>query len=202
VKLTPVTVLQKSKGSERQRLDAFTLIELLVVITIIAILAAMLLPGLASAKMQSQRTQCISNLKQMTLSVLLYDADSSGYSFPVYTDTTAYNGSGNSLWMGDLISYDAKVDKVRICPSANKTNAAAGAGACDTSWIWNATTPNLEGSIAFNGWFYTGDTTQLAEYRTDVPATEAASYSFNKESNVQKPSMTSVVVDAVWVDIR
>ncbi len=43
---------------------AFTLIELLVVIVIIAILAALLLPGLAHAKMDSQRTYCENNMHQ------------------------------------------------------------------------------------------------------------------------------------------
>ena len=54
---------------------AFTLIELLVVIAIIAILAAILFPVFAQAKMAAKKTQSISNTKQVNLGLLLYLPD-------------------------------------------------------------------------------------------------------------------------------
>src|SRR5215469_3737723 len=59
--------------------SAFTLIELLVVIAIIAILAAILLPVLASAQERGKRTGCLNNLKQIAGASIMYANDNNDH---------------------------------------------------------------------------------------------------------------------------
>jgi len=65
-----------------QRALAFTLIELLVVISIIAILAALLLPSLGRAKEEGRRINCVSNQRQLTICWEMYADDNQGILAP------------------------------------------------------------------------------------------------------------------------
>src|SRR4030095_655697 len=94
---------------------AFTLIELLVVIAIIAILAALLLPALSRATEQGRRVKCQSNLKQLSMALLMYSGD-----YEVYPLETAVQAQPDRtlFWNDRLIRYTQArwTDPLYRCP--------------------------------------------------------------------------------------
>jgi prepilin-type N-terminal cleavage/methylation domain-containing protein/prepilin-type processing-associated H-X9-DG protein len=89
----------------------FTLIELLVVIAIIAILAAILFPVFARARAKAFQNTCLSNVKQLTLGVLMYVNDYDERFMPALAGW-AYGPT----WKGDIYPYVKNPDLFR-CPS-------------------------------------------------------------------------------------
>ena len=96
--------------------NGFTLIELLVVIAIIAILAAILFPVFAQAREKARSTNCLSNMKEIGTSIMMY-TDDYDETYPMsYLDKTAEGGTF-AEWQDLLYPY-IKNYKIFYCPSS------------------------------------------------------------------------------------
>ncbi|MFZ4507000.1 MAG: prepilin-type N-terminal cleavage/methylation domain-containing protein [Fimbriimonas sp.] len=86
---------------------AFTLIELLVVIAIIAILAAILFPVFAQAKLAAKKTQSLSNVKQLALGITMYSTDYDDH----FAQSEYGSGDRHYTWATAIYPYLKSGDK-------------------------------------------------------------------------------------------
>jgi prepilin-type processing-associated H-X9-DG protein len=98
------------------RRGALTLVELLVVIGIIALLIAILLPAVSSARASANRAACASNLRQIGQGLLMFANEHNGR-LPLSTHTTI---DFEKTWIYTLRPYVGDVDAIRISPADPK----------------------------------------------------------------------------------
>src|SRR5215469_5606143 len=94
-------IVMNSTPTKKTFSRGFTLIELLVVIAIIAILAAMLLPALARAKMKATQANCLSNLHQMGLAFNMYITDNNDNLPKLTVPSGGQFSNGGGYWLLD-----------------------------------------------------------------------------------------------------
>jgi prepilin-type N-terminal cleavage/methylation domain-containing protein/prepilin-type processing-associated H-X9-DG protein len=93
------------------RTAGFTLIELLVVIAIIAILAAILFPVFAQARAKAAAASCLSNVKQLQLSMIMYASDNNQRFVPLGGTTIA-----SPDWADIIYPYNNN-SQIYVCPA-------------------------------------------------------------------------------------
>jgi len=179
----------------------FTLIELLVVIAIIAILAAILFPVFAQARAKARQTTCLSNLKQIDLSFLMYKQD--------YDETLPYwswwysSDQGGcprgdrpgackqfgSLWLNALYPYE-KNAQLYNCPTDRNEYSVV-----NSNLYWWTQSNDPTTLVNVYG-FERAVINQFLSYGSNEPLLNG-SYGSPKDSLVDRPASTYLIADSI-----
>ncbi len=176
---------KKSVMKTRRDPGGFTLIELLVVVAIIAILAALLLPALTTAKEKSRAAACLGNERQLNFGArIAYENGNSRFDSPELFD-----------WW---VEQNQRTNRVWICPSVSWAFSPGGAQA---SWSWNL--PGYQGvtgvtntapSYAMNAHFF--EASFIKHFTSGAP--KLAADDFVLEEQVEQPARSPLGSDGEW----
>jgi len=167
------------------RRHGFTLIELLVVIAIIGILTGMVFPVFARARESARRATCMSNIKQLSLAILMYVADNGGGFVPAMspdnlmrwhgvraTEEEPFDPKGGPLW--DYYKHK----ELKVCPSFS--------AAIDAQGFEEGT-----GGYGYNAQYVGGSPAGWVNDAMYVPA---------KEFEINNPAETVMLTDTAFLD--
>jgi len=113
--------------SRRFTSHGFTLVALLVIVAVLAILAAMLLPALASAKKKAQRINCVNNLKQIGLAFRIWEGDNGDkppMDVPMVSGgTQEYDTGADTFRHFKILANQLSTPRILICPADDRVAA-------------------------------------------------------------------------------
>ena len=152
-----------TRNPYRRGSGGFTLVELLVVIAIIAILAAILFPVFARARAKAYQTTCVSNLRQLSNALAMYQSDYEGY----YPAAQANNGNGSA----PVASEETMANWAELVYPYVKSGQALRAGKVTfTQGIFHcpADSGTIGPSYGINGWVLFGLTDASVQLPTNT----------------------------------
>lgn len=174
-------------AAKRTVQSAFTLIELLLVIAIIALLAALLLPVLSSAKANAKQTSCLGNLRQLEAAFQMYAADNGGYLIQNVEFDPEFNPAfGTNAWVYGDMKNQANSTNALLIKSGElfPYTPQAAVYRCPADAIMGPGMQRVR-SYSMNSWIGSAEMNE-SPYRV-----------FQKESDLAagKPSGTWVIID-------
>lgn len=186
------------------KIRGFTLIELLVVISIIAVLMAIMMPALQSARDQARRTMCGSNSRSIGVGVAQFAVDNNDW-LPVYDgynfnkDSSPFKGTWphKGFWYVDIapyMDYESNVDYLDRSVGGNPKTASSKGYAAPSVLSCPSLTPSQTNGVtglAFGwNWNYAGYR-YMPEFRNNW-------WKPRKMSQIMNPSQAGILGENRW----